>query len=88
MPRTEFQTPANVIHRPENGAPVGSRTPNLLIRSQMLYPIELRVRERGREEARIRTEAQAEFPRRGAEIPSSGFGVWRSDVPAAFQSET
>ena len=27
----------------EIGAPVGSRTPNLLIRSQMLYPIELRV---------------------------------------------
>ena len=26
------------------GAPVGSRTPNLLIRSQMLYPIELRAR--------------------------------------------
>ncbi len=25
------------------GAPVGSRTPNLLIRSQTLYPIELRV---------------------------------------------
>ena len=30
----------------ESGAPVGSRTPNLLIRSQMLYPIELRVRDR------------------------------------------
>ncbi len=43
----------------ENGAPVGSRTPNLLIRSQMLYPIELRVRRRGREEARIRLRAQA-----------------------------
>jgi hypothetical protein len=27
----------------KSGAPVGSRTPNLLIRSQMLYPIELRV---------------------------------------------
>ena len=27
----------------ESGAPVGSRTPNLLIRSQTLYPIELRV---------------------------------------------
>ena len=27
-----------------NGAPVGIRTPNLLIRSQMLYPVELRVR--------------------------------------------
>ena len=26
-----------------NGAPVGTRTPNLLIRSQTLYPIELRV---------------------------------------------
>ena len=26
-----------------SGAPVGIRTPNLLIRSQMLYPIELRV---------------------------------------------
>ncbi len=29
-----------------NGAPEGSRTPNLLIRSQVLYPIELRVRPR------------------------------------------
>lgn len=27
----------------ENGAPVGIRTPSLLIRSQVLYPIELRV---------------------------------------------
>jgi hypothetical protein len=27
-----------------SGAAVGSRTPNLLIRSQMLYPIELRLR--------------------------------------------
>ena len=27
----------------EIGAPEGSRTPNLLIRSQMLYPVELRV---------------------------------------------
>ena len=30
----------------KNGVPAGIRTPNLLIRSQMLYPIELRVRER------------------------------------------
>jgi hypothetical protein len=28
---------------PESGAPGESRTPNLLIRSQTLYPIELRV---------------------------------------------
>ena len=28
----------------KNGVPGGSRTPNLLIRSQMLYPIELQVR--------------------------------------------
>ncbi len=28
----------------KSGAAVGSRTPNLLIRSQMLYPIELRLR--------------------------------------------
>ena len=28
----------------KNGVPAGSRTPNLLIRSQMLYPIELQVR--------------------------------------------
>ena len=27
----------------KNGTPGGSRTPNLLIRSQALYPIELRV---------------------------------------------
>ena len=33
--------------RLQSGAPVGSRTPNLLIRSQMLYPIELRAREGG-----------------------------------------
>ena len=26
----------------ENSAPAGIRTPNLLIRSQMLYPVELR----------------------------------------------
>jgi hypothetical protein len=30
--------------RAKSGAAVGSRTPNLLIRSQMLYPIELRLR--------------------------------------------
>ena len=41
------------------GAPVGSRTPNLLIRSQMLYPIELRVRERRREQARFCAGLQA-----------------------------
>ena len=29
-----------------SGTPVGSRTPNLLIRSQTLYPIELRVHPR------------------------------------------
>ena len=31
-----------------SGAPVGIRTPNLLIRSQMLYPVELRAPGRGR----------------------------------------
>ena len=31
------------IHRLLSSAPVEIRTPNLLIRSQMLYPIELRV---------------------------------------------
>lgn len=31
------------------GTPGAIRTPNLLIRSQMLYPIELRVRRAGRE---------------------------------------
>lgn len=30
--------------RNENGVPGGTRTPNLLVRSQALYPIELRVR--------------------------------------------
>lgn len=34
-----------------NGTPGGSRTPNLLIRSQMLYPIELRVHPRNRNRA-------------------------------------
>jgi hypothetical protein len=29
-----------------NSAAVGTRTPNLLIRSQMLYPIELRLLEK------------------------------------------
>ncbi len=39
----------------ESGAPEETRTPNLLIRSQTLYPIELRVlcAERGRQEARF-----------------------------------
>jgi hypothetical protein len=31
----------------ENGAPEGIRIPNLLIRSQMLYPVELRARMAG-----------------------------------------
>jgi hypothetical protein len=35
----------------ESGAPGESRTPNLLIRSQTLYPIELRVREEPKEKA-------------------------------------
>ncbi len=30
---------------PNRGAPGGTRTPNLLVRSQPLYPIELRARE-------------------------------------------
>ena len=34
----------------KNGAPGESRTPNLLIRSQMLYPIELRVRVKSKSE--------------------------------------
>ncbi len=47
-----------------NGAPVGIRTPNLLIRSQMLYPVELRVR-------RV---FQRRF-RRGARIVDDGVAV-------------
>ena len=43
----------------EDGAPEGSRTPNLQIRSLALYPVELQVRERAREEARIHHRAQA-----------------------------
>ena len=31
-----------------SGAPKGTRTPNLLIRSQMLYPIELSAQPKGR----------------------------------------
>jgi hypothetical protein len=38
MVRSEVEEIVKII-----GAPVGSRTPNLLIRSQTLYPIELRV---------------------------------------------
>ena len=34
--------PSQAPHLPISGALGGSRTPNLLIRSQMLYPIELR----------------------------------------------
>src|SRR5688500_20193517 len=33
-----------IVDSAENGAPEEIRTPNLLIRSQMLYPIELRAR--------------------------------------------
>ncbi len=32
------------VFNSKNGAPEEIRTPNLLIRSQMLYPVELRVR--------------------------------------------
>ena len=42
------------------GAPGGSRTPNLQIRSLALYPVELRVRVRPREQAKIACRAQAE----------------------------
>ena len=34
--------------RMKPGAPKGTRTPNLLIRSQMLYPIELSAQTKGR----------------------------------------
>jgi hypothetical protein len=44
--RRNLVDPASAVVRLEkNGTPVGSRTPNLLIRSQALYPIELRVRQ-------------------------------------------
>src|ERR671913_171249 len=33
------ETPANGVSRHHTGAPGGIRTPNLLIRSQMLYPL-------------------------------------------------
>ena len=42
-----------------SGTPVGIRTPNLLIRSQTLYPIELRVRDGRREEAGVFAGVQA-----------------------------
>ena len=42
-----------------SGGPVGIRTPNLLIRSQMLYPIELRVLKKTG--AKIRTVGQVWF---------------------------
>ena len=32
------------MDKKQNGTPVGIRTPNLLVRSQTLYPIELRAR--------------------------------------------
>ena len=49
----------------EDGAPVGIRTPNLLIRSQVLYPVELRVRKELRErDSRATTE-----PGQAADVP-------------------
>jgi hypothetical protein len=43
--RQTYQTERAAIHqnrRPlQHGTPIGIRTPNLLIRSQVLYPIEL-----------------------------------------------
>jgi hypothetical protein len=41
------------------GAPGGSRTPNLQIRSLALYPVELRVRKRRRKQAKIARRVQA-----------------------------
>ena len=40
-----------MTERPKTSALEGSRTPNLLIRSQMLYPIELRLHEEPRTKA-------------------------------------
>ena len=41
-PRSQTECSTKLSHFPIfNGAPKRSRTPNLLIRSQMLYPIEL-----------------------------------------------
>ena len=43
-PKTKSPEPRfNAIQGYVAGTPVGIRTPNLLIRSQMLYPVELRV---------------------------------------------
>ncbi len=42
-----YKNPGKLFERSENGAPGKIRTPNLLIRSQVLYPIELRARRRG-----------------------------------------
>ena len=41
------------------GAALGSRTPNLLIRSQMLYPVELRLRKGTRKKAAMCLGVQA-----------------------------
>ncbi len=37
--------PSYIFHQPSFCTPAGIRTPNLLIRSQVLYPIKLRVHE-------------------------------------------
>ncbi len=49
-----YEKPAtDMIAGFESGTPVGSRTPNLLIRSQTLYPIELRVRGRAKKRSLV-----------------------------------
>jgi hypothetical protein len=64
---------------PESGAVEGNRTPNLLIRSQMLYPIELQLRAGREDKARLGIAAQALFQKkRPDEAPSrlfSGSGL-------------
>ena len=45
--RRRFRTRARLSIREEKNAPERIRTTNLLIRSQMLYPVELRALERG-----------------------------------------
>src|SRR5882762_10522296 len=44
--RTEFSKSMRVLIRKISGAPGGTRTPDLLVRSQTLYPTELRARSR------------------------------------------
>jgi hypothetical protein len=62
----------------DNGAPEEIRTPNLLIRSQMLYPVELRARIR-----RVRSSDRGHAPADGAGIFTRRRAMSRPDFRKA-----